>query len=434
MASVEDIVSVLQSRRDVGTRELTSLLDISPPTLSRLVALAGERVCRMGRARATRYALTRTISTLGTRVPVRWIDETGAVHPYGVLHFLEQGRHWLERTAKPGELYTGLPPFAWDMSPQGYMGRSFSTVHPELELPGRITDWNDDDRLIALARRGEDCVGNLIVGDESFTRNLAAGPASVRREDYPELALRSLEGQPGSSAAGEQPKFAVYSEGRHVLVKFASGEAGPVTRRWKDLLVCEREALSEVREAGIPASSTQVFDVGLVRFLEVERFDRIGFQGRRGLLSLYVLGNEYLGHHDNWTKAARELLEETRIGEEDARRMRWLDTFGQLIGNTDRHFGNLSFFVDESDTLQLAPAYDMLPMLFAPQGTNIVERRFEPRPPTADNFDVWADAARHALSYWGRLAELRELSRGCRHLCAACRAAVETMSSRGLSK
>jgi len=430
MASLDSLLEALRVRREASGKELASLLGISQATLSRLVAAAGDRICRLGRARATRYALTRSIPTLGTRLPVRKIDETGTMRPFGVLHLLANGRHWLERAAGKSERFEGLPHFAWDMSPQGYIGRAFSTLYPELELPPRISDWNDDHRLIALARRGEDCVGNLIIGDESFTRFLASTPQAVRRDEYPEHARRSLEGQPGSSAGGEQPKFGVYSEGRHVLVKFAGGEAGPITQRWQDLLVCERGALEVVRHAGIPAASAQLFDREGTRFLEVERFDRVGPRGRKGLLSLFVLGAEYLGYLNNWTRASRDLLDAKRIDAEDARRMRWLDTFGQLIGNTDRHFGNLSFLVGESGTLQLAPAYDMLPMLLAPQGTNIVERPFEPRPPTADNFDVWSDAARHAVAYWGRLGESSELSSGMRVLCSCYRQAVEEIASR----
>ncbi len=273
MASLDQLLSVLRLRRQASGKELAAELDISQPTLSRLVAAAGDRVCRMGRARATRYALTRTVSTLGTQVPIRQVDETGTIRPFGVLHLLAEGHHWLERDDGRGERFEGLPPFAWDMSPQGFIGRRFPALYPELGLPPRITDWNDDHRLIALARRGEDCVGNWIIGDESFSRFLASTIQPVRRDEYPEWARHSLEGQPGSSAGGEHPKFAVFSEGRHVLVKFASGEAGSVTQRWQDLLVSEQIAQERVREAGIPAASAQVFDLEGARFLETERFD-----------------------------------------------------------------------------------------------------------------------------------------------------------------
>jgi HipA-like C-terminal domain len=431
MVTVEQLIAALRTRREVPGRELASLLGISAPTLSRLVTAAGEGICQVGRARATRYTLTRSLPNLGTRLPVRQVDESGSVRAYyGVIHLLANGRHWLEREEGADELFEGLPHFARDMSPQGYMGRNFSALYPELGLPQRINDWSDDHRLIALAMRGEDCVGDLIIGDESLNRFFASTPQPVQRDEYAALARLSLIGQPGSSAAGEQPKFTAYVENRHVLVKFAAGEAGAVTQRWQDLLISEREALRVVRAVGIPAASAKVFDIGGGRFLETDRFDRTGSRGRRGLMSLFVLGVEYLGHLDNWTKAAQDLLHEKRIDGEDARRIRWLDAFGQLIGNTDRHFGNLSFFVEASGQLRLAPVYDMLPMIFAPQGTSIVERRFDPSPPTADNFDVWSDAARNAAAYWATLAGLADLTDDFRNRCSDCQKAVETLASR----
>jgi hypothetical protein len=69
-------------------------------------------------------------------------------------------------------------------------------------------------------------------------------------------------------------------------------------------------------------------------------------------------------------------------------------------------------------------------MIFAPQGAHLVERPFEPLPPCAENFDVWPDAARHAVLYWDRLARLNKLSRGFRKLCSGCREAVQALANR----
>ena len=131
-----------------------------------------------------------------------------------------------------------------------------------------------------------------------------------------------------------------------------------VARRWRELLVCESLALQVVREAGIDAATAHWFDERGYRFLEVERFDRLGERGRRGVLSLEALDNEYIGDSGrgaSWTRIAPKLLERKLIGPEDARRMRWLDVFGQLIGNTDRHFGNVSFLETREGELRLAP-------------------------------------------------------------------------------
>jgi hypothetical protein len=434
MASVEQLLGLLSRQVEARGSELTSRLGVSQPTLSRLVAAAGDRVCRMGRARTTRYALTRSVSHLGSRVTIHQVDAAGAIRQYGVLRLLTHGHHWLERGEGAGRRFEGLPPFAADMSPQGYIGRSFMQRHPELGLPPSIVHWSDDHRLVALARRGEDCTGDFILGEESLDRFLAETPQPVHRGDYLELVRRSLMGQPGSSAGGEQPKFAAYSEGRHVLVKFAGGDEGAAARRWVDVLACEHFALEAIRAAEIPSASSALIDTGGYRFLEVERFDRIGQRGRRSLVSLGAIDDEYFGHRDTWTNAARRLLDAEFIDAEDARRMRWLDTFGQLIGNTDQHFGNLSFFVEDAGSfvqdvvkLRLAPVYDMLPMVFAPRGTSVVESRFEPRPPTANNLDVWHHAARHAVAYWNQLVDSAELSDGFRALCTRCRDEVEKL-------
>lgn len=267
MASVEQLLSVLGRQATMRAGELALLLGVSQPTLSRLITAAGDHVLRMGRGRATHYARTRALPEPGTRLPIHRVDEAGRVRPHGVLHLLAAGRHWLEPKEGEGEFFEGLPPFAADMSPQGYVGRSFTARYPELDLPSRISDWSDDHRLIALARRGEDCVGDLILGDESLNRFLEEEPRAVHRDSYPELARASLAGHPGASTGGEQPKFLTYADGRHVLVKFAGGDDGATARRWKDLLVCEHLVLEAVRAAGVPAASASTLDLGNYRFL-----------------------------------------------------------------------------------------------------------------------------------------------------------------------
>jgi serine/threonine protein kinase HipA of HipAB toxin-antitoxin module len=243
------------------------------------------------------------------------------------------------------------------------------------------------------------------------------------------LARSSLSGQAGSSAGGEQPKFVTCSEGRHVLVKFSGADPSVASQRWSDLLICESLALRTVQAAGIPAATAHTLLIGGRRFLEVERFDRVGLRGRRALLSLGAIDDEYFGHRDTWTKAAQRLLAARNIDAEDARRIRWLDVFGQLIGNTDRHFGNISFFAEDNGRFRLAPAYDMLPMAFAPVGADVIERPFEPAPPTADTLEVWADAARHALGYWSQLAQSAELSAGFRERSLRCHEAVARLAA-----
>ena len=405
--------------------EIQRELGISQPVMSRLMREAGPRVCRFGRSVATRYALSQEIAGLGRHSPVFRVDELGHPNPHGVLHFLAGGGCWLERESGGGQLFPGLPPFVEDMRLQGYIGRGFPTRHPELRLPGRIRDWSEEDHLIALAMRGEDCVGNLIIGEESLNHFLAGPPQSRTRADYPSLATGALAGQPGSSAGGEHPKFAVYTEDRHLLVKFASGD-GAAADRWRDLLICEHLALEVLREAGVPAPRSEWFDLDGSRYLEMDRFDRVGRQGRRGVISLYAINCHYLGDSfDSWSRASQRIFDEPSLSldAEHANRLVWLDTFGDLIGNTDRHFGNFSFFTEEARELALTPTpvYDMLPMVFAPVDANLVERQFAPHPPTALNLRVWHEVANHTRKYWSRLCEENGLSVGFRRIATGCR-------------
>lgn len=425
MERLDQLLGVLRRRGLLRGEEIQKELGISQPVMSRLVREAGPRVCRFGRSVATRYALPREIAGVGRNAPVFCVDESGHPNRHGVLHFIAGGACWWARATGDGQWFPGIPPFMEDMRLQGYIGNGFPARFPELRLPGRTRDWSEDDHLTALAMRGEDCVGNLIVGEESLDRFLA-GPTKPRtRADYPSLATGALAGQPGSSAGGEHPKFAAYSENRHLLVKFAAGD-GAAADRWRDLLVCEHLALQTLGEAGVPVPRSEWFDLNGIRFLELERFDRVGSRGRRGVISLYAINVHYLGQNfDSWSRAVPRIFDEPtlRLDAGHADRMVWLDTFGDLIGNTDRHFGNFCFFADEARTLNLipTPVYDMLPMVFAPVEANLVERSFDPHPPTAVNLHLWHDAAKHAMKYWSRLGGEVGLSVDFRRIAAGCR-------------
>ena len=151
----------------------------------------------------------------------------------------------------------------------------------------------------------------------------------------------------------------------------------------------------------MPAAHARCVDVGAQRFLEI---DRIGARGRRGVLSLSAVDDEYVGEGTSWTALARRLERQGLCSTSDARRLVGLDVFGQLTANSDRHLGNVSFFTGEGDALSLCPAYDAAPMLFAPAQTTVVERDFVPRGPTAETLSVWRDAADAAADFWSRAA------------------------------
>jgi hypothetical protein len=304
----------------------------------------------------------------------------------------------------------GLPVEIVDNRPGGFLGRHFAAQHAELGLPSRLEDWSDHHILVALVRRGEDLTGNLIVGDESFTRWQTFEAPSVTRNDYPRLAAETIAGQPpGSSAGGERPKFGACVEGQHRLIKFAARgtQNNAASRRWFDLLVLESIALDVILAAGIPAARNRLIETDTHAFLETDRFDRVGLRGRRAVVSLAGFHDDLV---DTWTQAATRLLASGRVSAEDARRLRWLDAFGSLIGNTDRHQRNIVFLVDDGRA-ELAPAFDQLPMLYAPSADGQVPIRDFIRPhPTPDQLDVWDDAARAAADFWQRAGDEARLS------------------------
>ena len=430
MATVPDLLAILGRGSPARPAALRAEFGVSPQTLGRLVAEAGEEVLRIGKARSTRYTRTRAIEGLGRSVPVSRVDEAGAVASAGTLRLLWGSRTFWDRKGG-GTLFEGLPPALVDMAPQGFLGRAFPARFPELRLPPSISDWSDDHRLVALAARGEDCVGDLIVGDESLRRFVGEGPGEVDPRSYPGLARRSAADLVGSSAGGERPKFGAFSEGRHVLVKYAARGDEGASRRWRDLLWCEWKALATVAEAGRGAAQARWMDEEGWRFLEVERFDRVGARGRRAVLSLASLNNEYLGSPDSWTAGA-ELLRRRPflLPPEDVARVRWLDLFGQLVGNTDRHFGNLGFLVERDGTLRLAPAYDMLPMILAPAGEVVVTRAFEPVAPRGDAIEAWRDAATWAERYWHQVAGNDDLQDEIRRFASRAVDAIIAMGRR----
>ncbi len=414
--------------------ELRAALGVSQPTLSRWLQEGGSAVVRMGRARSTRYGRVRELPGLATEGghPVWRVDPSGKAEPFGELFPLWGGGHWLAHPARAGEgvLFEGLPPFVADMAPQGFLGRSFTARHLDLSLPDRLTDWSGDHMLVAILRRGEDCVGDLICGRESMDRWLAQVPEEVTPTDYPALAQRSAAGEAGSSAGGEQPKFLALREETHVLVKFVGPDSGEASQRWRDLLACEALALAHLRQAGVAAAQAQLIDEGGYRFLEVERFDRVGSRGRRGVLSLGAADDEFAGVGGTWSTVARALRARNLLTDEDAHTARWLDVFGQLSGNTDRHRGNLAFYTAHDGQLALAPVYDMLPMAFAPAGTSVVERSWSPQPPTVDSMEVWRSAADEALGFWEHVIAAPEVSAAFKVIASRCRQQLSELAER----
>ncbi len=439
---LDDLDAVLRRTGPATAAEVAAALAISQPTVSRLMAAAGDRIVRTGNARATRYALARDLARHGHAWPVHRINADGRAETIGRLQSIHGGGFVF--SAQPPQpalmhgafatgLYPGLPWFLDDQRPQGFLGRAFARrVAGDIGAPADLARWGSDDVVLALLRHGDDAPGDLVLGDAALQRALQqivqpldTTTVGERADAWPQRADAVLRGEDfGSSAGGEQPKFTAtlaLDEGwLPVIVKFSERAGTPAAERWADLLRCEQRAGDILRRHGFAAAESCLFEADGRVFLQSTRFDRTPALGRRGFVSLAAIDGAFYGHaRIDWTLFADQLARDGWIDTEAARHLRVIGWFGALIANTDMHLGNAALVLADARPLALAPVYDMLPMALRPAPSGeVVERRLDvPLPPPAAR-DDWRQAAAMALSYWLDIAEWNDLSAGFRRIAA----------------
>ncbi len=438
----DQLLAVLGRHSAVSAPALAEALQVSGPTLHRLLQEAQGQVVVAGRARRTRYALRRAVRGELADLPLYEVDESGRaelltqvtpVHPQG-SHADFSGTGWPVPEESATGWWDGLPYALHDMRPQGYMGRQFARAeHRQLGVSENPQDWSDDDVLYVLSRTGADVSGNLILGNSAYEAWLArklTAPSVLDEKDLPEAYAAMADhaiaaGVPGSSAAGEFPKFAALRDRPeaatpHVLVKFSGNDDSLPVRRWSDLLVCEHLALECARSLeGIASPPSRIVIHAGRTFLEVERFDRHGLHGRSRLSSLATLNAALMGEGTtDWTRLAARLVAMRLLSPADAQAIERLWWFGRLIANTDMHTGNLS--LRARDMLTLTPCYDMLPMAYAPlPGGEVPAREFRPPLPLPTQRPAWNAACDAALRFWRQAADDARIGSAFRGVCAA---------------
>lgn len=411
MASPTDVIRQALSSGLVKSRQLVEKTGFSQPTVSRALARLGSDVVRVGAGRSIQYAL-RDRTRGYPETPIYRVSEQGQLSELGRLIPVRPEGFVMVRPDRPALHSDGLPWWMMDMRPQGFLGRAYAARHaPALGLPADVEQWSDAHVMHALLHQGHDVVGNLLVGERARELFLKMPePVTVDRQTaYPELARAAASGEsPGSSAGGEQPKFGAYTDQGHVLVKYSAQEDNAISERWRDLLLAEHHALAVL---GTPS---QVVDVGRQRFLEVQRFDRVGAMGRIGVFSLRALDAEFVGHlHEPWPVLVQDLAEAGVVQPQavEGTALRW--AFGALTGNTDMHAGNLAFISSQGRPYRLAPVYDMLPMGFAPNRFGELSQTLQPVEVAAFvPGAIWNEAYRLARVYLDRLHAEPKLSPG----------------------
>jgi hypothetical protein len=448
-----EILTILK-RGPADAKSLASMLKISQPTFSRRIAPLINKgdVLRAGKARSSLYAGVRSIRGLpaGEEIPLYLVDGSGKPRLLaGTMPVLPEGLFVNGPVVSFGEsylpgngLYDTVPFYLDSMRPEGFLGRNICrSIARESSLPSDLRNWNSDHLLWYLYHHGNDVPGSLIYGQKSLEKFLREEPLAIpfakKSREYAELAERSLEGSPvGSSAGGERPKFTAFSEmllgrdTRHVIVKFSPRDNTPEAERWRDLLMAEFHALKLLSENGFHSSSANLLDSNGRIMLEIQRYDRVGNKGRRPWVSLASIDDHLLGQRDAIRSTLRRMLRAGLIEMDEAREGITASLFGDFIGNTDQHPGNVSFTWDDAG-LHPGPHYDILPMYYMPGDRPYVEKNqihaFPVKiPEEAESYDM---ALGLSVLYWKRLCDDKSISRTFRNIAMSVAGSLIGMGS-----
>lgn len=429
MTNRSETLRQLLRQGPISVKQLTDNMGISQPTVSRAIKSLGDEVVRIGSGPSIHYLLRDALRGFSS-APIYRITEEGKVKPLGRLIPVYPDGFVMEQADNVCLHSDGLPWWLFDMRPQGYLGRAYaSRFSTELGLPANPENWTDSDVIRALLAHGHDAVGNVLIGEQARNHfvDMPQPVAVARATAYPSLALAVSSGEvPGSSAGGEQPKFCTYTERGHVIVKFTAPDDNPISERWRDLLLAEHLALK------VLDVETEVFDFGGQRFLEIPRFDRVGPLGRKGLFSLRALEAEFVGRaREAWPVLVNELVKQGCVHPDAIAGAARLWAFGMLIGNTDMHHGNLSFISSHGRPYHLAPAYDMLPMGFAPKsGGGMVNTLRPAMLLDAITGEIWHESLELAERFYALVSDCNRFSASFAPCVAALRAHLDEARSR----
>ena len=429
---------VLRERGPLASMELQQLTGKSQPTVSRWMAALGPRgVVALGAGRATRYGLSEPI--LGVRLgrqPVwRHTEQGGVGEQWGTLTLLAEGYVHVEAQGRQWVTQNVLPWFLAPLRLEGFLGRLWArSTHLSGVLGDDPQRWTVQQQLYAAIAQVRRAPGAFTLGDPE------GGPAATpvpfedgpRATHYDEIAAdvaRSISN--GSSAAGEQPKFLVDQRPNpgdkgtaweSLIVKFSPPRQQPFGRVWHDLLHAEALAQQVLSESAEPAAPTRIVESQTRTYLESVRFDRVGQHGRRHAVPLWAIHDAFVGgSRHNWVETCAALAAQKRLGRDDVQRVRRWFAFGELIGNRDMHFGNLSLWADDpaAERFALAPCYDMLPMNYKPDAHD-GPMDYLPLPlsrspvPTS----AWWEAVELAERFWDSVAKQARCSADFRSVAA----------------
>lgn len=372
-------------------------------------------VHRLGAARSSRYALTQSIQGLPARHALLCDGPDGVPQHFGELTYLSGDR--VHVRSGPHEWLTqgGLPWFLTPLQPQGFLGRELARLRPD--FPADPERWSLAQLLYFVVNHVRDPSGAFGVdGPALSVPDAVRSEAPSLADACDQLAAQAGISLPaGSSAAGEQPKFLLREpDGTRWIVKFSPPRGTPFGERWHALLHLEKLALDVLQGHGVACADTRMVETATRTFLLSRRFDRSALFGYRHLVAAAAVHDHFVRvPRQHWVGTCRALLGQALLSPQGVDTAAQAFLFGQFIGNTDMHFGNLSFFVDNvaRPHFEVTPIYDMLPMMWRPSiHSGSLDADPLRQPPVLAGFAAQADAVRDwAVDYWQRAAAMRTL-------------------------
>jgi hypothetical protein len=374
------LLGLLTESEPLSAQQLAGHAQMSQPTVSRTIAALGDRVVRIGAARSTRYALKKDILGKPATHELLWNGADTAdgnmTYRFGRVTYLHND--WLHVQSGKHEWLTQgrLPWFLTPLQPKGFLGRALAKTRPD--LPSDPEKWSLAQVLHTAVTYIHDPIGAFFV-NALQTSNWSA-PLSTKelREHLDVLAWRVEQEQGtvvGSSAGGEQPKFTISQpDGHKAIVKFTPPRTADskaiISERWRALLMLEHLALQVLSSHDVLTAQTELIHTERRTYLKAARFDRgKEFRGMRHVVALEAIHDEFAGEDwHTWTQTCEALVRKGLLHRDQLLTVARIQAFGRYIKNDDMHPGNLSFFVDDviKPHIELAPVYDMLPMMWRP--------------------------------------------------------------------
>ena len=386
------LATLLAREGPLSAPDAARLLGVDPITVKRHAAAVGAGIVVVGRGKNTRYARPAPSITGAAQWPLFWVADDGVVTEFALASHLQPDVLHSYGSGINVSIARDLPWFMTPLKLRGFLGRTSRSRLGAVtaDWDAQPERWSVAQQLFAAQAGALDHAGAILMGEAALNAWQLSQQAAAHTDAaatlcriYDGLAEAATEGRvAGSSADGEQPKFStrVIDAGgtiREVLVKFSPPRGTPFGERWNDLLHAEAIAADVLREHGFSTPQSRIVTSSKRTYFESTRIDRVSSsqaanRGRRHLLPLASIHAAFvMGAPQSWPNTVARLVAQKRIAFDALATTQTLYAFGQLIGNTDMHFGNLGVIVDSpaaiaKGRMTLAPCYDMLPMRFAP--------------------------------------------------------------------